>query len=289
VHLPAERQALLRDHPGLRVALSMMVMLLGAQHARGSPPVDSPAAGPTGEKSAAATSGTSTGAPVIGPTRAGVLKEAPTAAEIDAALVKLRADPNLGREKTQRRLRTRASEDPPPRIPAWLADLFRWIASSLDALLWAIGGLALAFVLVWILRVMRARAPAVEDRMGPPLAASESELRSESLPADIGAAARTLLRAGKSREALSLLYRGALARAVLHYGVSIESSATEAEALDAVRTRLDAARSAYVGEIVRARQMLVYAGHRVQPEAIEALCQEFAPRLESTPEIAAAA
>jgi len=181
-----------------------------------------------------------------------------------------------------RRLRQRPADDEmkPASLPAWLVSLVEWLASSFSALLWVLGGLAVAFALIWILRVLRARAAAVPEESAPLVAREELDLRPASLPADVGAAARALLDAEQFRPALSLLYRGALSRAVYRHGVPIEPSATEGEALAAVRARLDAERSAYIGEIVRQWQSLVYAGGGVSRELIARLCGEFAARLD---------
>jgi hypothetical protein len=76
-----------------------------------------------------------------------------------------------------------------------------------------------------------------------------------------------------------LLYRGALSRAVHRFGVRIEASFTEGEALRAVETHLDPPRTEYFGELVRLWQRAVYAGQMAAPPSVAALCVRFAPVL----------
>jgi hypothetical protein len=106
------------------------------------------------------------------------------------------------------------------------------------------------------------------------------DISPESLPEDIGAAALALLEAGRTRDALSLLYRGALSRAVHRHGVLIGESYTEGEALKAVRAKLDPSRADYFADLVGVWQRAVYAGEAVLPEPIARLCRSFVPALE---------
>ena len=85
---------------------------------------------------------------------------------------------------------------------------------------------------------------------------------------------------GHQREALSLLYRGALSRAVHRHGIAILPSATEGEALRAVNATLDPPRAAYFAELVGLWQRAVYAGESVLRDPIDRLCRGFATSLE---------
>jgi hypothetical protein len=202
--------------------------------------------------------------------------------EIRTAAAKLRADPNLGGERSLRTLRwkesTPANAAPPP---TWLTRLFDFLAQSSSLLLWIVGAVGAAIAVVWTIRMLRARAP----RPTPSAQAVTSrvqglDIRPESLPEDIGAAALALLGAGREREALSLLYRGALSRAVHRHGIAILASATEGEALRAVNAKLDPPRAAYFGDLVALWQRAVYAGEGVSAAPIDRLCRGFAASLE---------
>jgi Domain of unknown function (DUF4129) len=206
-----------------------------------------------------------------------------TREEIRAAAAQLRADPNLGGEKTLRTLRwnetNQAQGTPPPR---WLTRLFDVFAQSWSLLLWIIGALCAAVAVVWAIRVLRERVPVAAVEEPAVTTVQGLDIRPESLPDDIGAAALELLEAGREREALSLLYRGALSRAVHRYGIRILSSATEGEALRAVNAALDPPRAAYFADLVALWQRAVYAGERVMREPIDRLCRGFAASLEGS-------
>ncbi len=207
-----------------------------------------------------------------------------TSEEVRAAAAKLRADPNIGGEHKIRSLRWNQPNAPePPRPPPpWIAGLFEYLGQTGSALFWASAALAAAIAVIWTYRTFRARTP----RPGPialPVVSrvGEMDIRPESLPADIGAAALALADSGKTREALSLLYRGALSRAVHRFGVPIGPSYTEGEALRAVGARFDAPRLSYFSDLVGVWRRAVYAGEALSGEAVRPLCRGFAAALDA--------
>jgi hypothetical protein len=203
-----------------------------------------------------------------------------TREEIRAAAAKLRADPNLGGEHSVRTVRwNETKQASASRPPAWLTRLFDFLAQSSSLLLWIGGAVCAAIAAVWAMRMLRERVPAAAAPEPRVTSVHGLDIRPESLPEDIGAAALALLEAGREREALSLLYRGALSRAVHRHGVAILPSATEGEALRAVNARLDPPRAAYFSELVGLWQRAVYAGERVMREPIDRLCRGFAASL----------
>jgi hypothetical protein len=209
-------------------------------------------------------------APVVPPLVSGTAL-APTAADIRAAVDKLRADPNLGTKHSVRSLQWVKGDAPAPSpdTPAWILGLFQFLGQT-------------ASLFLWIYRLIRARAPrAPVLRQAAASHIGGLDISPESLPDDIGAAALGLLQAGRTRDALSLLYRGALSCAVHRYGVVIDPSFTEAEALRAVEGRLDGARVNYFRELIGLWQRVVYAGQTATPEPVATLCTGFAATLES--------
>ena len=134
--------------------------------------------------------------------------------------------------------------------------------------------------MVWAIRMLRKRAPVarVDERVITTV--HGLDIRPESLPGNIGAAALALLEAGRGREALSLLYRGALSLAVHRHGIAILPSATEGEALRAVNATLDPPRAAYFTDLVALWQRAVYAGETISATPIHRLCRGFAATLE---------
>jgi len=205
-----------------------------------------------------------------------------TRAEIRAAVAALAADPNLSAERKIRELRwTRSHAPPPADTPSWSLGFFDFLARSLSVILWALGIAGAGCAVVFAIRWLRALPPVVEpDPPAPTRSVGGLDIRPVSLPQDIGAAALALAEAQRTREALSLLYRGALSRAVHRFGVAVGAACTENEALRAVNARLDPSRAAYVAELVGVWQRTVYAGQVAPREIVERLCRNFAPALD---------
>jgi hypothetical protein len=208
-----------------------------------------------------------------------------TSDEIRAATAKLRANPDLGGERKFRSLRWTQSRAPdrPQKTPPWIEGLFEYLGQTGSVLIWVAGAIAAAIAVIWAYRTFKARTPALEPMPVPSATRTtvEMDIRPESLPDDIGAAALALVEAGKTREALSLLYRGALSRAVHRFGVSIGESYTEGEALRAVGARLDAARVSYFADLVGIRRRAVYAGEPVTADRVRPLCRGFRAALDA--------
>lgn len=216
---------------------------------------------------------------------ASLAESAPTDEEIRAAVIKLRDDKDLGSEHIVRSLRWVDSQSPtpPPGAPAWIVGFFQFLGQAGSLLMWGAGAVAGAVGAVWIFRLLKARAskaaftrPVMTSRVG------ELDIRPNSLPDDIGTAALALLQAGRSRDALSLLYRGALSRAVHRFGVTVTESFTEAEARRAVDARFDRPRAEYFGELVDLWQRVVYAGQTAAVDPVAALCKGFAPAFDAS-------
>ncbi len=205
-------------------------------------------------------------------------------AEIHAAAAKLRADPNLGGEKTVRTLRWNEQQEARlSTAPMWLTGLVDFLAQSLSVLLWIVGAIAAAIAVVWLTRLLRRRVPGVATIEPRVISVRGLDIRPESLPPDIGAAALELLDKAGEREALSLLYRGALSCAVHRHHIAIGASTTEGEALRAVNATLDPGGAAYFADLVGLWQRVVYAHERVMREPIARLCSGFRASLEGAP------
>jgi hypothetical protein len=204
--------------------------------------------------------------------------------EIQAATAKLRADPDLGGERKVRSLRWTQSSAPdrPQKPPPWLEGLFEYLGQTGSVLIWVAGTIAAAIAVIWAYRTFKARTPVLEPLPIPTVThVAEMDIRPESLPDDIGAAALALAEAGKTRDALSLLYRGALSRAMHRFGVSIGESYTEGEALRAVGGRLDAARVSYFADLVGIRRRAAYAGEPMTADRVRPLCRGFSAALDT--------
>ncbi len=241
-----------RTGAGTRVTAAAAVLALGLAVSAAT----LPAAAEEGSPAAAPTAGAWAGDPERDPRR--------VAAEV-MALPELQSEETVARWRLRRDLLpdvgdAAGSDRRPPRILGALAYL---IVNLGEPLLWG-GGLVVLVLLgraLWQ-RLAAAPRPPPEDR--PPERLLGLDLRPETLPADIPAAAAELWSAGRPAAALSLLYRGALARLAAE-GLELRESFTEDDCLRSARGTIAAPRAAFFADLTRAWQRVAYA-HRI-PEA----------------------
>lgn len=211
----------------------------------------------------------------------------PTAEDITRALAIVKRDPNLAEERRIKTLKWNASSDRKPwSVPSWLtwiAGLFDWLGQSTRILVWG-AMLALTGALgVYLLRTFQAaRLPVGASRLVAPTHVRDLDIRPETLPRDLGAAARSLWDAGEHRAALSLLYRGLLSRLTHVHGLPIRDSTTEGDCLSLATGRLPLARREYVSQLVGVWQRYVYGGTDVQTAIVHRLCDGFAGALDAS-------
>jgi hypothetical protein len=208
-------------------------------------------------------------------------------AAMDAAIADLRHDPNLGGQTKIRTLRwvTKSQPRPPPTSPSWMIGLFDYAGQFGGLLLWIVGAAGVAVAAVWILRLLKSGAPRAvpaQSEVGE-RQVLDLDIRPDSLPDDVSAAAIELVRAGRLRDSLSLLYRASLSSAVHRFGVTLSAHHTEREVLKAVKVALDDARARYFADLVAIRQRVVYAGEAVSPDAVLPLCGGFSTYFDRSP------
>jgi hypothetical protein len=220
--------------------------------------------------------------------------EHPTQKEVTAAVEQLRKDPNLAAERTIRILKWVDTEEEKKKKSdmswaRWIGEMFAWFTQNGRFLFWIVLGILAGLLLVYLWRLARSWSlPERSKRIDAPSFVRDLDIRPESLPADIGAAARQLWDSGEHRSALALLYRGLLSRLVHVHQVPIKDSTTEGDCLAlAGRYLRDEERKAYVSNLVRLWQRAVYGGESVPTESVHALCDGFARALD-TPEVTAA-
>ncbi len=214
----------------------------------------------------------------------------PRAARVEAAVGRLRADPLLSGKHRAHRLRWKSGEPDPddkkkpeadPSWFAWFATLARFLNDTSRFLMWGLIAAAAAALLVSARHFVQLRG--FRRRASTRSAVShvrDLDVRPESLPEDVGAAAWALWQAGQVAAALSLLYRGALSRLIHQFEVPITASATEGECLDLARGRLEPSALRYVTQVVRAWEASIYGGRALSLAMGEALCTGFAQRLD---------
>jgi len=219
------------------------------------------------------------GAPVSGPV--------PTEAEIERAVQAVKADPNFATQRTMKILQWH--REPPqgmtrPTWLSWLAGLVRWIEQSGRMLIWMALAVLAALLAGYIARTIRSwdpPEPAVEgDAL--PTHVQDLDIRPETLPHDIGAAARRLWDRGDHRAALALLYRGLLSRLVHVHELPIRDSSTEADCL-ALAGRLGAAGRDYSARLIAVWQAAVYGQVGAPTAVVHGLCDDFASALVRPP------
>ena len=216
--------------------------------------------------------------------------EIPAREEIRRALDTVANDPNLAGERTINGLRWK---DPEPvtnepwwwqwanAIARWFRGLFGWIAESGRLVVWVLGGVAAALLALYIARLLRTRGlPRVPAGFVPPSHVRDLDIRPESLPDDVGAAALQLWQRGEQRAALALLYRGLLSRLVHVHAVPIRASSTEGECLALARPRLAETSALYAARLVDIWAAAVYGARAPAAGAVQALCGDFAAALD---------
>jgi len=177
----------------------------------------------------------------------------------------------FGYYKDVKRWQSREKPDAPGKSwfdLGWLRGVGYALAKAGEVLMWLGAGALLAYALWWASRMLpRFRGPPPEPYR-PPAALFGMDLAPEKLPADVGAAAAALAREGKLREALGLLYRGALSELVHKRGVQLLASHTEGEAV-----RL--AKVPYFGALVGAWQQCAYARRMPQADDVVRLANDY--------------
>ncbi len=219
---------------------------------------------------------------VLAPARDALAQsEAPVAApapDAKAEIRKVLAAPEFGRDEKSRSLRYigpewKSDSKPSTTDWSWIAKLSLFLGEAARFLAWGLGAIAIGIALYFIARYVRLHRGAGGARERPDFLFG-LDVRPESLPEDVAGAAAALAAQGRSREALSLLYRGALVR-FLDQGMEFQRGDTEGDCLR--RVDLLAARPLrdYFRRLVSAWQALAYGHHAVARDAIEALASDW--------------
>jgi hypothetical protein len=213
--------------------------------------------------------------------------EPPSRQQVQSAAERVRADPNLPGSKTEKTLRFKEQEKKPDKDKkknrdnlGWLKDFVARVSEGARLLVWALGALALAWLVVGIRRWVKVRAGGGRHRMASlPSHIGSLDIRPESLPDDVGAEVASLWQRGQRRPALSLLYRGALSRLVHLHAVPIRNASTEGECVALSEGRLAPLSLEFFARLVAAWQLAAYGGRLPPTAGVLALCAEFDARL----------
>mgnify|MGYP001357032317 CR=1 FL=1 len=186
-------------------------------------------------------------------------------------------DPVFGQKTEEKEWRWRQTPDKPEesKKPDWFDRFLRFfelLSEALRGLLWVIAALVAVALVSVLIRYRDRWLPRRSGRAPPPDFLFGLDVRPDSLPADVVAAARALFAAGRCREGLSLLYRGALVALIHRLHVEFRAGDTEGDCLRRVRGKLDAAAESHFAELLAAWQSTAYAERAPSPEALENLC-----------------
>ncbi len=152
------------------------------------------------------------------------------------------------------------------------------VGDMTEVLLW---GLVAAIVLYIVFHFRRLSSLAARRRIRAKTTAPAADtlfgldIRPESLPDDIAAAAAQCWRRGAGTEAISLLYRGALVKMINQDGLELPDSATEGDCVRIVSANTDETKSRYFSTLVANWQAAAYAHRLPMTESFNSLCSRW--------------
>lgn len=154
------------------------------------------------------------------------------------------------------------------------------LAQSAQLLLWvAIAALVAVAIYLFIRWMPASRAEARQKRRAaPPKSLFGLDITPESLPDDVTAAALALWQAGNTVDALSLLYRGALAILVHREGINLRGSATEGDCIRVIAgqaERIAEPTRQFFQQLTRSWQYAAYAQRWPQERLMRELCESW--------------
>lgn len=153
---------------------------------------------------------------------------------------------------------------------------------AIDGLFQLVGILALCLLVIFILVIMvhllqaRSRGGVVKEKAkfkrAAPSVVMGMDVTSESLPADLVARAKEIWQSGDARQALSLLYRGALTKLITEEDVAIRDSDTEYECLSEVEGTVSEGYAGYFRKLSQQWMKAAYSEEVVEDGEFEFLC-----------------
>ncbi|MBS1196837.1 MAG: uncharacterized protein H6R18_622 [Proteobacteria bacterium] len=190
------------------------------------------------------------------------------------------ADPVFGKEAEEKQWKAKKDkaekkEKEPSRLDPYfemLARLIESLVGGLRVVAWIVAGIVVAFLVYLVIRYRDYWLPGGREKPLPPEFLFGLDVRPESLPDDVVAAARAALAAERVEEALSLLYRGALVVLIHRVQVEFRAGDTENDCLHRVHGRLEKLAEDYFGRLLENWRSVAYA-RRVPPMPdLESLC-----------------
>ena len=209
-----------------------------------------------------------------------------TREEVGPAIEALKNDPNLNGQRKMRMLRWKESgrrkSEPDLSWLGWVVGFFAWMGQSARYLVWLTIALLAGWLGIYLFRAIKNSGLNADaaDAFVPPTHVRNLDIRPESLPPNVGAAARKLWEKGEHRAALSLLYRGLLSRLSHVHRVPILDSSTEGDCLSLLAGRVAPKTGDYATRLVDAWRGFVYGGTAAETPTVHALCDGFSAALD---------
>ncbi len=204
--------------------------------------------------------------------------------------------PDFGEEKLKTHWRFRGAEDQPQKdVPEWLKNFFDWLLKQnanatsenpfnlglmLEILMW----LLLFGAIFYLWKKLSPVISAWRQKNGKSLKTSRGKaqvmlvsqrMALDTLPPDIPAQVQALAQQGQYREALSLLYRGALQALVNNDEVEIPASATEADCHAIIAARRPPDEAEFFDQLTTRWLRTAYAHVEPAQQDILALIQQW--------------
>lgn len=206
----------------------------------------------------------------------------PRDTEARQAIVKVLSEPTFGSERQVQRWRSIEEEKPKDTIDlqprSWWGDLIEVMAELMRILAWIGVAVLIIAVALAVMRQLPSRRPRLAPEAAPSVLFGLS-IAPESLPPDIPGAARAALAAGEIREALSLLYRGALSHLVHVRGLRVGKGATEGDVLRLAHAAWVDGPTAFFDTLMPAWVEAAYAARLPTAASVAALCDAYADAL----------
>jgi hypothetical protein len=191
------------------------------------------------------------------------------AREPQAAIKEVLAEKEFQQYRETKRWRWRGSDDD-EKVPEKPSTIGVPIAEIGRILMWIAAVALVGLLLYHARRYVGAWAPEIKRRETPSVLFG-LDVTPESLPPDIAAAALRAIEAGHAREALGLMYRGALSALVTRDGLEVEAGDTEGDCVRRTRALVEADKATVFASLVAAWQATAYARRPPREDALREL------------------
>jgi len=196
-------------------------------------------------------------------------------------IARVMAEPEFDQYKEVQRWRWLGEDNEEEAEPQSLEWALFWsrIAKLFSDIWQGLMWVAIAILALIVIYLLRKYIPEPRMRKSgdyePPTNLFGLNVSPESLPDDIGAAASALARQGRLRDALSLLYRGALSVLIHRHRVVVRAGDTEGDCERAAQAGLPSEASGYFSRLLEIWRQAAYAGSETESQTIDELCHDW--------------